>query len=156
MAMFMGTFEHTLDDKGRLILPATFRSKLASGAVAVPLDRCLAILPPEEFERMAKHLKTQVSLGRADLDHLRAFASLADEALPDSQGRMRLAPHLRDLAGLGDRVVVTGVLERIEVWDPARWESVFPGGAAKFVSSIVREYGLGPVDPTPVDPESAS
>lgn len=147
--MFMGTYEHTLDDKGRLILPASFRSKLAAGAVTVPLDRCMAILPPEEFERMATHLKGQVSQGKADLDHLRAFASLADEVVPDSQGRMRLAPHLRDLAGLGDRVVVAGVLERIEVWDPARWDSVFPSGAAKFVSSIVREYGLGPADSEP-------
>lgn len=149
MAMFMGTYEHTLDDKGRLILPASFRSKLATGAVTVPLDRCMAILPPEEFDRMATHLKMQVSQGKADLDHLRAFASLADEVVPDSQGRMRLAPHLRDLAGLGDRVVVAGVLERIEVWDPARWASVFPSGAAKFVSSIVREYGLGPADSEP-------
>ena len=146
MAKFMGTYEHTLDDKGRLILPATFRSKLAQGAVTVPLDRCLAILPPNEFERMATHLKTRVSEGRADMDHLRAFASLADEVIPDSQGRMRLAPHLRDLAGLKRNVVVAGVLERIEVWDPARWSSVFPSGAAKFVSSIVREYGLGPPD----------
>lgn len=147
MAMFMGTYEHTLDDKGRLILPANFRSKLADGAVAVPLDRCMAILPPEEFERMATHLKAQVSQKKADLDHLRAFSSLADEVVPDSQGRMRLAPHLRDLAGLGDRVVVAGVLERIEVWDPTRWASVFPSGAAKFVAPIVREYGLGPADP---------
>ncbi|MCY3849491.1 MAG: division/cell wall cluster transcriptional repressor MraZ [Acidimicrobiaceae bacterium] len=147
MAKFMGTYEHTLDDKGRLILPAAFRPKLAQGAVTVPLDRCLAILPPDEFERMAAHLKKQVSEGRADMDHLRAFASLADEAVPDSQGRMRLAPHLRDSAGLGRNVVVAGVLERIEVWDPARWSSVFPSGAAKLVSSIVREYGLGPPDP---------
>ncbi|MDE0065288.1 MAG: hypothetical protein OXN44_00265 [Acidimicrobiaceae bacterium] len=146
MAKFMGTYEHTLDDKNRLILPAAFRSKLAQGAVTVPLDRCLAILPPDEFERMANHLKEQVSKGRADMDHLRAFASLADEAIPDSQGRMRLAAHLRDLAGLGRNVIVAGVLERIEVWDPARWSSVFPSGAAKLVSSIVREYGLGPPD----------
>ena len=146
MAKFMGTYEHTLDDKGRLILPATFRSKLAQGAVTVPLDRCLAILPPDEFERMASHMKAQVAKGRADMDHLRAFASLADEVIPDSQGRMRLAPYLRDLAGLGRNVIVAGVLERIEVWDPARWSSVFPAGAAKFVSSIVREYGLGPAE----------
>ena len=98
---------------------------------------------------MATHLKAQVSQGRADLDHLRAFASLADEVVPDSQGRMRLAPHLRDLAGLGDRGVVAGVLERIEVWDPARWAAVFPSGAAKLVSSIVREYGLGPAGSEP-------
>lgn len=147
MAKFMGTYEHTLDDKGRLILPATFRSKLSEGAVTVPLDRCLAILPPDEFDRMATHLKGQVSQGRADMDHLRAFASLADEVIPDSQGRMRLAPHLRDSAGLGRNVVVAGVLERIEVWDPLRWSSVFPSGAAKFVSSVVREYALGPADP---------
>lgn len=142
----MGTYEHALDEKGRLILPANFRSKLANGAVTVPLDRCLAILPPEEFERMALHLRTQVSQGKADIDHLRAFASLADEVMPDSQGRMRLAPHHRELAGLNREVIVAGVLERIEVWDPTRWSSVFPTGAAKFVASMVRDYGLGAPD----------
>lgn len=149
MSKFMGTYEHALDEKGRLILPANFRSKLAQGAVSIPLDRCLAILPPAEFERMALHLRAQVSKGRADQDHLRAFASLADEVVPDSQGRVRLAPHHRELAGLKREVVVAGVLERIEVWDPVRWSSVFPSGAAKFVASMVRDYGLGAASAEP-------
>ena len=55
-ARFVGSFEHTLDDKGRLILPASFRPKLAEGAFVTPLDHCLAILPAAEFDRMAERL----------------------------------------------------------------------------------------------------
>ena len=62
-----------------------FSSKLAQGAVTVPLESLPGDPPADEFERMATHLKTRVSEGRADMDHLRAFASLADEVIPDSQ-----------------------------------------------------------------------
>jgi transcriptional regulator MraZ len=144
MASFVGNFEHTLDDKGRLILPASFRAKLAEGAIVTSLDHCLAILPAEEFDRMAESLEQQVAAGSVDVNALRAFASQADQVVPDSQGRVRLLPHLRELAGLDRSVVVTGMLRRIEVWDPERWESVSPVGTAKLADAIERGHGLGP------------
>ena len=141
-ARFVGNFEHTLDDKGRLILPASFRPKLAEGAFVTPLDHCLAILPAAEFDRMADALEERVAAGEVDVNALRALASQADEVVPDSQGRVRLLPHLREIAGLDRAVVVTGALRRIEIWDPERWAAVSPAGTEKLADAIERGHGL--------------
>ena len=69
---------------------SAFRPKLAEGAFITPLDHCLAILPAEEFDRMADRLESQVAAGGVDVNALRHFASQADEVTPDSQGRVRL------------------------------------------------------------------
>jgi len=144
MARFVGNFEHSLDDKGRLILPSSFRSKLADGAFITPLDHCLAILPAEEFDRMAERLEEQVAAGSVDVNALRHFASQADEVVPDSQGRVRLLPHLRELVGLDRQVMVTGALRRIEVWSPERWQALGTAGAERLTEAIERGHGLGP------------
>ena len=144
MARFVGNFEHTLDEKGRLILPAAFRPKLAQGAYITSLDHCLAILPSDEFERMANSLEAQVDSGDVDVGALRSFASLADEVTPDSQGRVRLLPHLRELADLDRSVVVTGALRRIEVWNPTRWEDISSQGTEQLAAAIERGHGLAP------------
>ena len=106
--MFVGNHEHTIDDKGRLILPSAFRARLADGAYVTTLDHCLAIVPTEEFARMADRLDDEVSEGLVDVNAVRAFFSQADFVTPDSQGRIRLLPHLRELVGLDRSVVVTG------------------------------------------------
>ena len=144
MARFVGNFEHTLDDKGRLILPSAFRPKLAEGAFITPLDHCLAILPADEFDRMADRLEAQVASGEVDVNALRHFASQADEVTPDSQGRVRLLPHLRELGGLDRNVIVTGALRRIEIWDPERWNALGTAGAESLTTAIERGHGLGP------------
>lgn len=143
MARFLGNFEHTLDEKGRLILPASFRSKLADGAVITSLDHCLAILPSDEFDQMADRLEAQVANGEVNVSALRAFASQADEVVPDSQGRVRLLPRLREIAGLDRQVIVTGALRRVEVWNPERWQNVSPAGTEKLAEAIERGHGFG-------------
>jgi len=143
MTRFLGTFGHTLDSKGRLILPASFRVKLAEGAVVSPLDHCLAILPGEEFDRMADLLERQVAAGEVDVNALRHFASQADEVVPDSQGRVRILGHLRELAGLNRSVIVNGALRRIEVWSPDRWKGIAPVGAQRLADAIEKGHGLG-------------
>ncbi len=144
MARFVGNFEHTIDDKGRLILPSSFRPKLADGAYITPLDHCLAILPTEEFDRMAERLEAQVSAGEVEVNALRHFASQADEVTPDSQGRVRLLPHLRELGGLDRTVIVTGALRRIEIWDVGRWNDLGTAGAEQLANAIEKGHGFGP------------
>lgn len=141
---FVGNYEHTLDDKGRLILPSAFRPKLAEGAFVTSFDHCLAILPTEEFDRMADEFERQVASGEVDVNAVRSFASQADEVVPDSQGRIRILPHLRAMAGLDRAVVVTGVLRRIEIWDPERWAERSSAGAEKLADAIERGHGFGP------------
>lgn len=144
MARFVGHYEHSLDDKGRLILPSAFRGKLADGAIVTALDHCLAILPVEEFDRMADALEEQVSRGEVHPDAVRAFAFEADEVTPDAQGRIRLLPELREEVGLGGRVIVAGALRRVEIWDPERWSELSRQGRDRLASAIERGHGLGP------------
>lgn len=144
MARFVGNYEHNLDDKGRLILPSAFRPKLADGAIVTPLDHCLAILPVDEFDRMADALEEQVSRGEVHPDAVRTFASEADEVTPDAQGRIRLLPELREEVGLGGRVIVAGALRRIEIWDPEQWGARKSESRDRLTSAIERGHGLGP------------
>jgi MraZ protein len=141
--VFVGNHEHTIDDKGRLILPASFRARLAEGAYVTSLDHCLAIVPPEEFARMADRLEDEVSEGSVDVNAVRTFFSQADFVTPDSQGRIRLLPHLRDLVGLGRTVVVTGYNRRIEIWDPEQFAERTATGAESLADAITRGRGAG-------------
>lgn len=123
--MFVGTFEHSLDAKGRLILPAKFREELESGAyLAKSLDGCLALYTTEEFEKVAQEMQETARRGGAQRNVVRSFAAGAAEATPDKQGRISVPSHLRAYAGLDREVVVTGVLSRIEIWDAAKWREV--------------------------------
>ncbi len=141
--MFVGSHEHTIDSNGRLILPADFRARLADGAYITPLDNCLAILPPDEFEQMARNLEAEAGEGLVGVNALRAFASRADRVVPDGQGRMRILAHLRQAAGLGRNVVVTGALYRVEVWDPDRWNALQADANGLLVEAIAHGRGIG-------------
>ena len=141
--MFVGNHEHTIDDKGRLILPSAFRSQLADGAYVTTLDHCLAIVPADEFARMADRLDDEVSEGLVDVNAVRAFFSQADFVTPDSQGRIRLLPHLRELVGLDRSVIVTGYNRRIEVWDPSQFADRTAIGAESLADAITQGRGVG-------------
>jgi MraZ protein len=123
--MFLGTYEHSLDVKGRLILPAKFREQLESGAfLAKALDGCLALYTSEEFEKVAHDMQEQARRGGAERNAVRSFAAGATEATPDRQGRISIPAHLRAFAGLDREVVVNGALSRIEIWDASRWRDI--------------------------------
>jgi MraZ protein len=123
--MFLGTYEHSLDAKGRLILPAKFRDDLEAGAfLAKSLDGCLSLYTTEEFEKVAHDMQETARRGGAERNVVRSFAAGATEATPDRQGRITVPSHLRTYAGLDREIVVTGALTRIEIWDAARWRQV--------------------------------
>jgi MraZ protein len=119
--VFVGTFEHSLDDKGRIVLPAPFRQYLADRGFVSQYDQCLGLWTPEGFEQVANRLTERVRAGEASQLALRAFAANAHEVRPDSQGRIGLPERLRQFAGLEREVVVIGALDRIELWDAGRW-----------------------------------
>lgn len=141
--MFVGNHEHTIDDKGRLILPSSFRARLADGAYVTTLDHCLAIVPTEEFSRMADRLDDEVSEGLVDVNASRAFFSQADFVTPDSQGRIRLLAQLRALVGLDRSVIVSGYNRRIEIWDPEQFADRTAVGAESLADAITRGRGVG-------------
>ncbi len=117
--MFVGTYQHTFDDKGRLTLPAKWRSELAGGVVVTRgVDKCLYIFTRAKFEKMAAEIEDQ-GIERIDARSWgRHVAGNASDADADKQGRIIIPQSLRDYAGLNGQVVVVGVIGHIEVWDP--------------------------------------
>ncbi|MCY4069027.1 MAG: hypothetical protein OXE79_07980 [Acidimicrobiaceae bacterium] len=142
-SLFVGAHDHTIDGKGRLILPSAFRSQLEAGAYITALDSCLGILPVEEFADTAEQLRSQVGSSEVDLNALRSFAARADFVVPDNQGRMRILSHLRAAGGLERRVVVIGMIRRIEVWNPDRWREVQSVGTESLADAITHGRGIG-------------
>jgi MraZ protein len=116
--MLLGEFEHTIDDKNRLTLPAKFRQALSGGLVITRgMDGCLYCYPQASWERLAG-LDPHTREGR--LMHSYFFAAATD-AEPDTQGRVMLPASLAKNAGIGREVVVAGVNDHLEIWDRAAW-----------------------------------
>jgi len=129
--MFVGQFEHQLDDKGRLVLPAAFRERLAVGGyIAQGLDRCLAVWTPEDYQREADEMVERVKRGEVERNALRALAANTFEIKPDAQGRIAVPASLRTYAGLTKEVTVIGAFASIELWDSAKWHQVNSSGGA--------------------------
>lgn len=122
--MFVGRFEHSLDGKGRLVLPSAFREELAGGAVLAPWDRCLALWTAAEFHAVASNIKERIAEGRGDSDVMRLFFAAAYNVKPDSQGRFVVPEEHRTHAALGRDVVVAGQFDRVELWDRERFVDV--------------------------------
>ena len=131
--MFLGEFTHTLDSKGRLILPAKFRSALSEGVVVTRgLDGCLFIFTMADFKGLAERAATIPLTHAEGRDFTRMLFSGASDIELDSHGRILLPQVLRDFAHLDGEVTVVGVNARIEVWSREAWQArceKFEGGA---------------------------
>ena len=124
--MFLGQYQHSLDEKGRVILPAKFRGQLEDGAyMARGLDGCVCVYPTDEWERVSNNMRDLATRGTQERQAARSFFAGAAEVAPDRQGRVPVPVHLRDFAGLSleREVVVAGVLSRIEIWDAQKWST---------------------------------
>ncbi len=125
MAGFVGRYEHSLDVKGRVILPAKFRTQFERGGYLTQhSEGCLALWTLGEFERQMDGMQHRAtSGGKTDRNRARLWASGAADVEVDRQGRMAIPAHLRAFAGLESEVLVHGALDRVELWAPASWES---------------------------------
>jgi MraZ protein len=119
--VFVGTFEHSLDDKGRVVLPSTFRDQLTGRGYLSQWDKCLGLWTEEAFADVARRLTEKIRAGEAPQEALRSFSANAHEVRPDSQGRITIPQRLRDFARLDRDAVVIGAIDRIEIWDATRW-----------------------------------
>jgi len=119
--MFLGEHLHSLDAKGRVILPVRFREDLEEGVITSEIDGCLALWPMEDFRRRAAEMKERAKGGARDRDVARVFFAGASESSPDKQGRMALPAHLREFAHLDREVVVNGAFDHVEIWDAGAW-----------------------------------
>lgn len=121
--MFMGEYQHTLDTKGRLIIPARFREELGEKFVVTRgLDNCLFVYPLSEWSILEEKLKS-LPLTKADARRfVRFLFSGATECQLDKQGRINLPVNLRQYAHIDKDVVVIGVSTRVEIWASEVWE----------------------------------
>ena len=122
--MFVGEYQHSLDTKGRVILPAKFREQLAGGLMVTRgQEHCLYVWPQDEIARITERLREAPVSNKATRDYVRMFASAASDETPDKQGRITIPPKLREWASLGKDVIVIGAMTRLEIWDEAAWNS---------------------------------
>ena len=129
--MFLGEYTPTLDEKGRLTLPAKFRDQLETAYLTSEVDQCLALWPPEEFATRARELREQAKRDAASHDRAAYFFAGAQEVTPDKQGRIAIPQSLRDFAGLQQQApaVVTGFFDHVEIRASAAWQEKKSRGA---------------------------
>src|SRR5579864_1774161 len=120
--LFLGEFEHTIDDKSRLAVPARFRAALQDGLfITRGLDRCLVIWDSEAWRAQAERVRS-LNPWQGDARRLqRHFFSGAVPAQPDKLGRIVIPQFLREYAQLETDVVVAGLFDRVEVWSSDEW-----------------------------------
>ena len=145
--MFRGRFVHTVDSKGRVAIPASFRSELSRRSERAPiltnmLD-CLALYPYDDWASFEERLVNVDPLMTEGQDMQRFMISGASDTPLDSQGRILIPPFLREHAKIEREVTLAGVGPRIEIWDKTRFDEQLANTQARF-HEISREISRGP------------
>jgi MraZ protein len=139
--MFIGEYNHNLDSKGRLAIPAKFRVSLKKGAVVTKgLDNCLFLYSKEQWQKMAEKLAslpTSQAKARAFARHIIAGAMDVEF---DSQGRITLPEYLRNFATLNKKTIIAGLYNHLEIWDEEAWNK-YKKQAEKNSNDIAESLG---------------
>lgn len=145
LSMFMGEFQHSIDAKGRLIVPSKLRGKLGEKFVVTRgLDGCLFGYPLSEWEKLEEKLN-EMPLAKKDArTFVRFFYSAATECEIDKQGRINIPVTLRNHADLTKSCVIIGVSNRIEIWDETRWQAFSEEAEENFdeIAETMIDFGL--------------
>ena len=144
--MFMGEYNHTIDAKGRLIVPSKFREQLGNEFVVTKgLDGCLFLYPNNEWKIFEEKLRTLPLTNKNARTFTRFFLGSAVDGGLDKQGRVLISSALREFAGLEKEVVLVGVLDRVEIWDKAKWDdsNAVVEDNMDDIASQMEELGLG-------------
>ncbi len=121
--MFLGEFQHLVDPKGRVILPARFRQELEGGLIITKgFEECLVVYTPADWKKVVDQLRNLPTTKKEARALVRNMLSGASSNTLDKQGRVMIPQNLRNYAGLKKDVIVIGVGDRVEVWDKAKWE----------------------------------
>ncbi|MEL6891761.1 MAG: hypothetical protein AAFP84_09205 [Actinomycetota bacterium] len=157
--MFVGAFERQLDERGRVALPSAFREGIGTDPyLAFGADGCVQVLSTEQFRSDADELVAGVKTGSVSRQRARAFAASAMRVKVDKQGRVTLESRLRDHAGLQPQspVVVLGSLDRVELWEPTRYEHETEAGTGEFAAAGTASAATDPTDRTDTSDTSTS
>ena len=144
--MLMGEYSHTIDTKGRLIIPSRFREELGETFVVTKgLDGCLFVFSDEEWKAFEIKLKSLPLTNKNARQFARFFVAGATPCELDKQGRILLPATLREFAGLEKDVVLTGMLNRIEIWSKDKWNenNSLDDVAMDEIAEQMTDLGLG-------------
>lgn len=139
--MLTGTFRHTLDAKGRMIIPVRFREDLGTTfMVSRGMDKCLTLYSEESFEALCSKLRESPSAATRPV--VRHLIGSAHPVELDNNGRVVIPPDLREFAGLEKELVIMGVSDRVEVWDSKEYEAMEASVCTEDVTKLMIELGL--------------
>ncbi len=140
--MFMGEYDHTIDVKGRVIIPSKFREDLSGEfVITAGLDGCLFVYPMDEWERFIDELKRLP--GSKEVRQLqRYFMAGAAACDMDKQGRVLIPNKLREHGEIEKDVVLVGVINKIEIWSQERWNSNNNYEDVDQIAEKMAEFGL--------------
>jgi MraZ protein len=120
--VFLGEYQHSVDSKGRVVLPAKFRDRLDGGLVVTKgQERCLYVFPIDRWEEEVAKVNNLPRTDRRSRNYARSFFGAASDQSMDGQGRIQIPQPLRDYAALTKDVAVVGVADRVEIWDAESW-----------------------------------
>ena len=140
----MGEYNHTIDAKGRLIIPSKFREALGDEFVVTKgLDGCLFVYDNKEWSAFEEKLKSLPLTNKDARRFVRFFLAGATLAEVDKQGRILVPGTLREFAGLEKEVVLVGVGSRVEIWSKDRWEDAASYDDVEEIAEHMAELGLG-------------
>lgn len=123
MEMLLGEFYHAIDDKGRITVPAKFRGRLAAGLVITKgIDPCLWLYPADIWAELAKEINALPLTDPKAREFQRQVFGGASGSVPDKQGRVILSPNLREYANIDNQLVIIGLYDHCELWNPERWQ----------------------------------
>ena len=143
--MFRGQFDHAIDEKGRLSIPAKFREALRKEKTLVltSSDAYLTAYPLKEWRALEDRLRANPKFKREQRDFLRFVYSSAEDVAMDSQGRILVPQGLRQRAGIMREVVIIGMMDTIEIWDKGRWGAkVASAPSPEELSAKLGELGI--------------
>ena len=142
--MFMSEYNHTIDTKGRLIIPAKFREKLGEEfVVSKGMDGCLFVYANDDWNAFEQKLTSLPLINKEARQFARFFLAGAAEVELDKQGRILLPANLREFAGLDKDVVLVGVGSRVEIWSKERWTDNGDYDDMDEIAEHMAELGLG-------------
>ena len=141
--MFIGEYEHSVDAKGRLIMPAKLREDIGDKFVVTKgLDGCLFAYSQTEWLNFEEKLKTLPLTNKNARAFVRFFLAGATECEIDKQGRFLISGNLRNYAALEKEVVIVGVLNRIEIWNKDKWNNLDENISADEIAENMESLGI--------------
>ena len=141
----MGEYQHNMDSKGRVIIPAKFRDELGDKFVATRgLDNCLFVYPMDEWRILEEKLSSLPITSKNARTFVRFFFSGATECELDKQGRISIPANLRDFADLNKKTIIIGLANRIEIWEEKKWDNYLDDAesSSEEIAAAMEELGI--------------